>query len=280
VSFRIYNGHYLTDLKTECNIKDTEKTNIGHIKDNMEQEIQVQQNIVANNKDIFDIGLNKSFIHIFKKTERLVSAIYLVTNFFSDNEPIKWSLRKKSEELLSFVLAYRNTNQSANSVFVENGKTKIIELISLLEVSMNAGLVSNMNFSVVNKEFINLIGLLNQVNFKTENDSVTDALNKSFATSFSGLSIKDKVFVSNTSLPQVIKDNNSVLEGRIEFKKTNRQNIIVNLLKKRKELTIKDIASVIKDCSEKTIQRELISFINAGLLKRTGERRWSKYSLV
>ena len=63
------------------------------------------------------------------------------------------------------------------------------------------------------------------------------------------------------------------------FKRSNRQNIILGLLRKKKELTIKDIALVIKDCSEKTIQRELISFIEAGVIKKTGERRWSKYSL-
>ncbi len=76
-----------------------------------------------------------------------------------------------------------------------------------------------------------------------------------------------------------IKDTSSVTDTGV-FKRSNRQNIILGLLKKKKELTIKDIAMVIKDCSEKTIQRELISFIDAGVLKRTGERRWSKYSLA
>ncbi|MCX6702079.1 MAG: hypothetical protein NTX96_02725, partial [Candidatus Zambryskibacteria bacterium] len=64
------------------------------------------------------------------------------------------------------------------------------------------------------------------------------------------------------------------------LKKSNRQNVILDLLKRKKELTIKDISLVIKDCSEKTIQRELNSFISIGVLKRAGVRRWSKYSLA
>ena len=76
-----------------------------------------------------------------------------------------------------------------------------------------------------------------------------------------------------------IRDKNAVVIGD-NVKKTNRQNIILGLIKKKKELTIKDIALVIKDCSEKTIQRELNSFIASGILKRAGVRRWSKYSLV
>ena len=73
---------------------------------------------------------------------------------------------------------------------------------------------------------------------------------------------------------------NNLIKDKEAFKRSNRQNIILSLLKKKKELTIKDISQIIKDCSEKTIQRELISFINAGVLKKTGQRRWSKYALV
>jgi predicted HTH transcriptional regulator len=62
--------------------------------------------------------------------------------------------------------------------------------------------------------------------------------------------------------------------------RSNRQNMILGLLRKKGDLTIKDISIVIKDCSEKTIQRELIAFISSGLVKRAGERRWSRYSLT
>ena len=46
------------------------------------------------------------------------------------------------------------------------------------------------------------------------------------------------------------------------------------------EATIKDIAEVITDVSEKTIQRELNSLIEKGQVVREGERRWSKYSIA
>lgn len=44
--------------------------------------------------------------------------------------------------------------------------------------------------------------------------------------------------------------------------------------------SIKEIASVIKDCSEKTIQRELAILIQQGLVKKVGERRWSVYTAI
>jgi hypothetical protein len=58
---------------------------------------------------------------------------------------------------------------------------------------------------------------------------------------------------------------------------SDRMSLILELVRKRKTLSIKEIAEVIKDCSEKTIQRELNALINRGLIKREGERRWSVY---
>ena len=52
------------------------------------------------------------------------------------------------------------------------------------------------------------------------------------------------------------------------------------MLKGGAKLTIKDFAKNIKDCSDKTIQRELISMVTSGVLKKEGERRWSKYFLA
>jgi hypothetical protein len=62
--------------------------------------------------------------------------------------------------------------------------------------------------------------------------------------------------------------------------KNDRQVTIINTIKEKGELSIKDLTDVIKGCSEKTIQRELISLVTDGVLYKTGERRWSRYSLA
>lgn len=60
----------------------------------------------------------------------------------------------------------------------------------------------------------------------------------------------------------------------------NRRMAILNFIKENKEVAIKDIQNNISDCSEKTIQRELNDLIKDGVLKKEGDRRWSKYSLL
>ncbi|MDB5225574.1 MAG: seg [Candidatus Adlerbacteria bacterium] len=58
---------------------------------------------------------------------------------------------------------------------------------------------------------------------------------------------------------------------------TDRAERILELIRKEKSVSIKDISATIKGCSEKTIQRELNILIEEGLVRRVGERRWSQY---
>lgn len=223
-------------------------------------------------KSFFDN--NREFTLFFKKTEKLASAIYMITSLFSDSEPMKWNLRKKVSDLLSFSLTYKDTPLPSRNDFIYTLKTRVLEVLSLLEVASRGGLVSTMNFSILKQEFTNLTDL-----FRTSN-SENNLTRESLTEEFFYISQKQSETNKANLIEQTDLKDNEIIKDKGDFKRSNRQNIILNLLKKKKEVTIKDIAVVIKDCSEKTIQRELISFIAAGVLKRTGERRWSKYSLA
>lgn len=58
---------------------------------------------------------------------------------------------------------------------------------------------------------------------------------------------------------------------------SERMSLILNFISKNKKASIKEIAGVVKGCSEKTIQRELAALIEQGLVRKVGERRWSLY---
>ncbi len=62
--------------------------------------------------------------------------------------------------------------------------------------------------------------------------------------------------------------------------KNDRQELIISTIGQKGELSIKDLEGVIKGCSEKTIQRELLSLVEQGVLVKSGERRWSRYALA
>ncbi len=253
----------------------------------MESDSKKEQGLSQNNHYLSTFfEHDKDFVFLIKKTEKLVSAMYLVSNFFSDNDPIKWKLRGLSSDLLSFIIGYKNIPSSVSSQFIDEAKFKVFNIVSLLEISFYGGLISQMNFSIIKGEFLNL---LEQLNLRRNSEVSTAGIEKSFF-EVKGEEFLPKAPVKTEGLntgeltshqveQSYIKDKN--LRGaEHDLKRSGRQNTILTLIKKKKEVTIKDISVVIRNCSEKTIQRELIGFMNLGIVKRIGERRWSKYSLV
>ncbi len=256
-----------------------------------QQDSQSQQNTGVttemSNKNIEPISFfekDKTFVFVYKKTEKLTTALYMITNLFSDHEPMKWTLRKKVSELLSFTIKYKDLLPSQYSDFTQEVKTKILEIVSLLDVSSRSGLVSPMNFSILKQEFSNLTGVLD-ASQSTHGEPTHNTIPQTFFDVPQHYPQPDSRANFGVHIQSSFKDSSTdkdsgIVKDKSEVKRTNRQNIIMQLLKKKNDLTIKDIAQVIRDCSEKTIQRELISLISAGVIKKTGERRWSKYSLI
>jgi predicted transcriptional regulator len=186
---------------------------------------------------------SESFIFLHKKTEKLSAALYLVTNLFPETEPMKKTLREKALNLIKDV-----------------DRDEVLHVISLLSIACRSGLLGQTNFSILKQEFSSLLNYLDEEN--------------QFGRSFFEIPK-----IREESKEIIIKDKNEDIKDN-GFRKSDRRNIILSLLKKEGELSIKDIAGVIKNCSEKTIQRELVYFIEKGLVKRKGERRWAKYSLI
>jgi predicted HTH transcriptional regulator len=62
---------------------------------------------------------------------------------------------------------------------------------------------------------------------------------------------------------------------------SGRRDSIVEIIQaKGGSANIKDISTVIRGVSEKTVQRELAALIESGVLRKEGERRWSTYYIV
>lgn len=206
--------------------------------------------------------------YLYKKTEKLVSALYLVSNFLSDKEPIKWQLRELGMDLLLEDLSVISLKQT----------------LSLLQVAHIAGLISEMNFNILKFEFEALIQRLEQI----EKDSLKGhVLSEDFFTVPEGHQGNSLSQQKGISLMTGIPKGHDSVSDRLSLKnvaekqkdKSNRQDVIIGLLKKGGELGIKDFTTAIKDCSEKTIQRELATLVSKGQVKKAGEKRWSRYSL-
>ncbi|MBP6884091.1 MAG: hypothetical protein KBC06_02570, partial [Candidatus Pacebacteria bacterium] len=96
----------------------------------------------------------------YKKTNKLVSALYMVTDIMEKDEPLRNKLRTLGADIVSdtYLLSIPNPSKvrQLNLGTRGNIEIKIAELLSFLEISSSINLISEMNYRILKKEFIEL----------------------------------------------------------------------------------------------------------------------------
>jgi hypothetical protein len=254
--------------------------------------------------------------YVSLKGGKLTQAVYLVTSLLPDSEPLKWRLRDIALDILSDVSMLQSSddliagsvtdesNSQLSPLFkvtvLEAAITKIDQLISWLDVALAGNFSSDLNLVLVRQEYANFNKVLkdkvrttglNKLIHLSEEDLLP--LNPSPLTLSSGetkkvpettsqdLSYKtDKRHISPKEQKSVPYQKLSHLPHKSrEVAKDSRRSLILSFLKGRDWTSIKDISEAIGGCSSKTIQRELSDLVQQGVLKKKGDRRWSRYLL-
>ena len=137
--------------------------------------------------------------------------------------------------------------------FLSDSLRDVKELSSLISLAKRVGFLSDTNYEILALELTKL----------DEHKSI-------------GLIIgRDELpMYKRIAEPMTIKDKIP------SVKKNTRQEAILSIVKSKKEVGITDISSVVKGHSTKTIQRELLYMVVSGVLKKSGEKRWSRYSIA
>ncbi len=232
-----------------------------------------------------------------KKVNKLASAVYLVTSFFSDQEPLKWKMRELSSHLLSSSLSFKSyLFEERDYAGLENRQT-VLGIVALLSMAKNVGLLSDTNYTLLNQEFSKYLDSIGLPSGLEESDGQAVLSEKFFASPSRGTQINiplSENLIKDKTMEEPIKKMGIKREllgepspsrplkqfGLVSVKKNSRQSVIINLLKRKKEIMIKDVSPLISGCSEKTIQRELLAMVASGVLKKIGEKRWSRYTLA
>lgn len=290
---------------TNKNLKDTE--NEGQ-KDTISKPV------------IFNASSQKSFP--YDKTYKLVTAMYMVTDVMDKVEPIRHKLRNLGVEILSDTrLMQYGTGKSV----AVNICSAVDEVLSFLKISVAMNLISEMNFSILEKEFLKLKSSISEaldlkpswlsefLGSVSEESSdlyrTSDVLSKDPETHSTLHKGQDNISKGHTrlglqkgsTLMQALSDNkllqsfDQTASPKYSFgvvnknnfdllKKERRHDIVTFISKNGGSATITDIKNghqgSLASCGEKTLQRELLSMTKDGVLKKTGEKRWSRYSLA
>jgi DNA-binding transcriptional ArsR family regulator len=219
---------------------------------------------------------------VWKRIQNIVAALFLITSTWQE-EDLKSSLRSTSLSMLtasSSLIALATINES----HIRQLTRFTLELDSLVAVGFWAGIISEMNTLVLQKEIEKIEKDLHTLIQAYKNKYlISSALFKDVE----DIELHAKEFVKGHNKGQDIKDRVKdkfqVLSQKssIPFSdnRSERRQAILKLLGEKGNLSIKDFSTVISSYSEKTIQRELLALVAEGLVKRHGERRWSTYTL-
>jgi len=247
-------------------------------------------------------GLQHSDIYLsslIKRTEKLTTALFMITDFMSDSNPLKMSLREKTLDLFLDISSAEHKGSSFRADQLIKVSHSISEIVSLSSIARSINAISEMNYTVLEKEYTTLREIIEGLeevkdlksrmvfpeNFFDNSGQLEQTTLPSPDTNHSNdlnnIQQKDNFLkdTSNKGQKKVLNKNKIVSKTTANRGggKIDRRRDILKSIRSRKESTIKDIIKAVPGCSEKTIQRELIAMVKEGVLKKKGERRWSRY---
>lgn len=216
----------------------------------------------------------------YRRAERLVAALHLLTNHIPSEEPLRDKVRRISVEMLSELLELRDEMRATNSAKLATVQASIRNLISLVRMLTVSGFVSIQNAEVANDALDELGNFLNTSLRSSLSESVRlsreDLINVREVSRMYVRDIKDRTAIKDTNVKDVPNASQSVRN----VSGTARSEEIMSVLRKGGEYGIRDIASHLPEYSEKMIQRELADLVSSGKVKKTGLKRWSRYSAL
>ncbi len=232
----------------------------------------------ALNSDLFKGQSDWYFCYL--KSEKIAHVLIMLVqkSDTSDDSDFK-ALTSLSSSLPSLIV-----RMVAGSVSVQVLLGELFALLSLLRLLGTRGLIGKETGLILINEYEQLVAKITGRSHPSPFISVEDfAVPESLYLQSAAPTIHSE-FESLSGVPVTVKDTQ---KGHFSKKEKptpatpeepgERTSLILEIVRKNNGVSIKDITAVVRNCSPKTVQRELGSLIDKGLVRREGERRWSLY---
>lgn len=219
-------------------------------------------------KSIFSKVFEKDIkrVYIYKKVERLAKAVHLICPAFSSHP----ALRDKIDAIAVGLIesAIRPPAEAREALSRE-----LLALSSILSIAKTGNALSPMNAQIIGKETHTLLAEL--AGYEEPKIYFEDI--PSLASLMKQSEGEERPFRVQLGEPAMKRP----LEPKGQIKdKSNRGESIMSVLRSKGPSYIKDISTVIRDISEKTIQRELQTLVQSGRVRKEGDKRWTKYIAI
>lgn len=242
-----------------------------NFKDSKKDSIKTGQNTLIMLGDLGNVSINKHHSFLTKKIERLTSALYVITGFLPAAEPVRNRLRECALDLIKQASHPAGLTEGG----VETFRAGCSEIGVLLQMARSANLISGMNADLLAREYDSLASFVRDFS-----DSIREKGDQEKIENHIGQDI-EKPDMSFMKIASTVTTKKYANKSKTDKKgKDSRRKMILDLIDKKDKISINEAVSVIPGVSEKTVQRELMSLVQDGLVIKEGERRWSTYRKV
>lgn len=220
------------------------------------------------------------------RLSKLTAALYRVSDLMPNEEPLKWGLRKIGVALYELVsLAQNESAPIKDRVQAKETIDRLVDdLLRLLDLARSATFVSDINHSVLVREYRSLEQSLHRLE---EGDELVklpiprQTTDRSLATNQSSL----EQDVTRAIATNRTTNNDRPTAQRISHippsSANSRETRILDFLALHPWSGRGELMSLFGgEMSEKTLQRALVALSEAKKIQKTGDKRWCRYALA
>ncbi|MFA6408122.1 MAG: DeoR family transcriptional regulator [Candidatus Paceibacterota bacterium] len=231
--------------------------------------------------NIFEKDIRRVFI--YKKVERLAKALHMIAPAFAESESLRNRIDMIAIGLVDAAVLPPSTTRAALS-------RELLLLSSFLGVARTGGLLSIMNADLIVREvhaLLKEVAVYEEPRLSFDDTPTLATIAKDAQKRYS---CHDSHAAANThAAPNRTRKLSEVASGKGHVKDIrdiasspvkDRQEAVLSVIRSKGSVSIKDISTMVRGVSEKTIQRELAALVASGVVLKQGERRWSTYSLL
>jgi DeoR-like helix-turn-helix domain len=227
------------------------------------------------NSSIFSNVFKKDIkrVYIYKKAERLAKAIFLVSPAFSKSGVLLDRFQYLATSLVDSAILPPGEAKEALS-------KDLLALSSLLAIARASGTLSFMNADIISREVHTLLSEIATYEeprfFLEDSFSLAELLHEAERQPRGDDAPQKKSIPS----PLSMEKRKVSVRAQKSDELSKRQEEILSVIKDKGEVYIKDVSTLLREYSEKTIQRELSSLVLSGVLEKKGDKRWTTYRFV
>lgn len=231
--------------------------------------------------------------YLCDRVEKVTNAVYKVTELLPDREPLKWEIREKAVSVFSSLISSSSKTFLEKNNSLEEAEELIKQLVVLFTLFVNENSVSGMNFKILKQEYSAINELISKERSSRDfykmfwGEPKSPQLSKGHPNGqdLEKLSDKNPIGQQPKTERPAVKEKRKHIASTINTPNKSlsqadkRKEKIFQIIKDKKQVTVGDVSAVFNECSEKTIQRDLLEMVKRGILTKQGDKRWRTYIL-